>query len=69
MLFWRLYSAVSNTPPHASSRRAGLLKMKNSGSPILSAASFSICACSSGGGSLCSPSRAAVSEVNYTAMV
>jgi hypothetical protein len=38
-------------------------------SPILSAAISSICACSSGGGSLCSPSRAAVSEVNYTAMV
>jgi hypothetical protein len=43
--------------------------MKNSGSPILSAAIFSICACSPGGGSLCSPSRAAVSEANYTAMV
>ncbi len=47
----------------------GSFRSKNSGTPMVSASISSICAFSSGGTSFFSPSRAASSEVKYSAIV
>jgi hypothetical protein len=54
---------------HAGECSHGSFRSKNSGVPTLSESISSICAFSSAGGSLRSPSRAASSEVKYNAMV
>jgi len=56
-------------PPQRGAYSQGCLRSKNSGSPMLSCCISSICAFSSGGGSLRSPSRASASEVKYIVMV
>lgn len=55
--------------PYRGEYSQGCFRSKNSGTSMLSASISSICAFSSGGGSLRSPSRAATSEVKYNAMV
>jgi hypothetical protein len=64
-----MISCGSGNLDHLGESITGRLRSKNSVSPTLSLFISSICACSSGGISLRSPSRASASEVKYMTMV
>jgi hypothetical protein len=64
-----MISCGSGNLDHLGESITGRLRSKNSVSPTLTLFISSICACSSGGISLRSPSRASASEVKYMIMV